>query len=140
MSLDPSRFTENVYVNTDWTLTVERGTSLEDVLNPAFLSNVAARLHPYDHIRVRVDSGEWYAELMVLDCGRVWAKLVVLSKYELVGEAVNAEEMDDQFYVQHRGPHLKFCVVRKSDKEPIKDQFASKAEAQTWLSSHLLTL
>jgi hypothetical protein len=140
MSLDPSRFTENVYVNTDWTLTVERGTSLEDVLNPAFLANVANRLHPYDHIRVRVDSGEWYAELMVLQCGRVWAKLMVLSKHSLTDEEVNAEEVDDQYFVQFCGPHKKFCVIRKSDKEAIKEQCANKSEAQAWLSSHLLTL
>jgi hypothetical protein len=142
MSLDPSRFSLDEYVNQNWTLTVEAGTSLEDVLNPAFLANVANKLSPYDHIRVRVDTGEWYAELLVTSCGRAWAKLHKLYEVKLVNpnEEAMQEDAMSQFLIQHRGAHLKFCVVRKSDNEPIKEQLTSKQEAQGWLTSYLLTL
>lgn len=139
MSLDPARFSRSEYVNTDWTVTVEAGTSLEDVLNSAFFANVAAQMHPYDHIRVRVDTGEWYAELMVLDCGRNWAKLFKLCEHKLTREEHN-EEIDSQFTVKHLGPHKKYAVIRKSDNETLRDGFTNKHDANAWLASHLLSL
>lgn len=140
MSLDPSRFAANEYVNTDWTVTVEAGTSLDDVLNPAFFANVSVKLHAYDHIRVRIDTGEWYAELLVLDCARTWAKTIKLSEHKLVKDGSPEQEADDQYFVKHNGPHFKFCVIRKADKEVIKDGFATKQEAHSWLAAHLLSL
>lgn len=139
MSLDPARFARNEYVNTDWTVTVEAGTSLEDVLNPAFFANVAAKMTAYDHIRVRVDTGEWYAELLVLDCGRNWAKMFKLCEHKLTREETN-EEIDSQFTVKHLGPHKKYAVIRKSDNETLRDGFTNKHEANAWLASHLLSL
>lgn len=142
MSLDPSRFSLDETANQNWTLTVESGTTMDDVLKPEFLSNVASKMRPYDRIRVRIDTGEWYAELLVLTCGRNWAKLVVIFAIDLVGNIVEQIESDalDAFYIKHNGPHLKWSVIRKSDKEAIKEQCQSKAEAQAWLSSYLLTL
>ena len=142
MSLDPSRFAADEYVNTNWTLTAEAGTSIEDVMNPAFLANVAVKLHPYDHIRVRVDTGEWYAELMVLDCGRTWAKTFKLNYYELVKDSNDelTEGADAQYSVKFLGPHKKFCVVRRSDKEVIKEGCMTKQDANVWLSQYVITL
>lgn len=142
MSLDPARFQSNEYVNTDWTVTVEAGTSLEDVANPAFFANVAARLHPYDHIRVRIDTGEYYAELMVLDCGRAWAKTVVLQKHKLVKDDQDGlvEGADKDYEVKLQGPHKKWCVIRRSDKEIIKEGCVSKQDANLWLSNYVITL
>ena len=142
MSLDPTRFNEECQKNTSWVLTVESGTTLEDVLNPAFLANVAAKLSVYDRIRVSVDTGEWYAELLVVACGRVWSKLVPLLKVDLVNKDDDQLEGEafENFMVQYRGPHLRFCVVRKSDKEPIKNNLQTKAEANAWLEQHVLAL
>lgn len=142
MSLDPTRFALDEYQNANYTLTVETGTTLEDVLVPDFLSNVAPKLRPYDRIRVRVDSGEWYAELLVLSCGRVWAKMVPIFVLDLTVSAVDqvAAGALDQFYIKHRGPHLGWCVIRAKDNEPLKEQCSSKREAQSWLDSYLMTL
>lgn len=141
MSLDPSRFSLNEYVNSDWTLTVETGTTLDDVQKPEFLSNVAAKLHPYDTIRVRIDTGEWYAVLLVVNCARTWAKTVkLIGPIKLVAEDTEPQEVDSQYEIKFLGPHKKFCVIRKMDKEIIKEQCATKPEANGWLTSYLLTL
>lgn len=142
MSLDPSRFALDEYQNSNYTVTVETGTTLDDVLKPEFLANVAPKLRPYDHIRVRVDSGEWYAELLVITCGRVWAKMIPIFTVDLSCKEIEQIESNalDQFYVKHRGPHLGWSVIRRKDNEPIKEQCASKQEAQAWLSSYVLTL
>ena len=134
MRLDPVRFKSTEHVNNDWTLTVESNVSLEDVLTPEFLANVAAQLRPYDHVRVRTDTGEWYAELLVMSAGRTWAKLRPLYKLDLAAtETEVSPEAQEGYEILHRGPHLKFCVVRKSDKQPLKEQFDTKKEARDWL-------
>ena len=142
MSVAPARFSHTEHKNQNWTLTVEAGTSIEDILNPAFLANVANFLQPYDIIHARIDTGEWYAQFLVVDSGRAWAKLVRLAYVELVYEGEDApnEELFSQYTVEHKGPHLKWCVIRKSDKEKIKEQCASKGEAQNWLTSYTMTL
>lgn len=140
MSLDPSRFHGDEYVNTNWTVTVEAGTSIEDVLNPAFFANIAVKMHQYDRIRVRIDTGEWYAELLVLDCARTWAKTFKLSYFELVKPGADDPAIDDQYFVKHNGPHYKFCVIRKTDKEIMKEGFATKQEAHAWLAAHILSM
>lgn len=141
MKLDPARFSQGEYANANYTITVEAGTMLDDVLKPEFLANVAAKLRPYDRIHVRTDTGEWYAELLVLSCGRVWAKLVPIFHLDLTTQDVEITQGDalDQYQVAFRGPHLKFCVIRKSDNEPIKEQLQTKSEAQAWLASYALT-
>lgn len=142
MSLNPSRFSLDETANQNWSLTVEAGTTLDDVLRPDFLANVSKQMRPYDRIRVRIDTGEWYAELLVLTCGRAWAKLVTIFKIDLAENSL--EELEggvlDQYFIKFNGPHLKYCVIRKSDKEPIKEGCGTKAEAQSWLSNYMLAI
>lgn len=140
MSLDPSRFSQLEFVNSNWVVTVEQNVTLEDVLKPPFFSNVAAQMHPYDHIRVRIDSGEWYAELLVTSCGRGWAKTVVLYEHSLVSIDASQEGGDlDQYKAEWKGPHRKWTVIRK-DGEIVKEGCADKEEAHSWIRNYLLTM
>jgi len=140
--LDPSRFELDEHANQNWTLTVEAGTKLKDIMRPEFLANVSARLRPYDRIRARIDTGEWYAELLVITCGRVWAKVVPIFTVDLTSKEIEKIESEayDQFFVQYRGPHLRWSVIRQADKEPIKEHLSSKEEANSWLNAHVLAL
>lgn len=141
MRLEPTRCALDEHVNQNWTLTVEPHVTVEDVLHPEFLANVSARMRPYDHVRVRTDTGEWYAELLVLSCGRTWAKMVLLYKIDLTTKDVDLTQAapNDEYIVQYRGPHLRFCVTRKSDRSSIKEQCQSKEEANTWLADYIRT-
>ena len=142
MSIAPGRFSETEHKNHSWTITVEDGTSIEDVLNPAFLANVAHNLRPYDIIHVRVDSDEWYTQLLVVDCGRNWAKMIKLLEVKLAyeGEEPPVGVHTGLFTVEFKGQHNKWCVIRQSDKALIKEQCASKQEANAWLSTYTMTL
>ena len=143
MSLDTARFSLYEHQNQTHVATAESGTSLKDVLEPNYFSNVANKLQPYDRIHVRVDTGEWYAELLVTSCGKNWAKTLVMYEVEFK-ENINEDETQNEafskFLVKHNGPHQKWCVIRKSDNEPIKVQCASRQEASAWLASYLNTL
>jgi hypothetical protein len=39
----------------------------------------------------------------------------------------------DSYEIKHRGPHLKFCVIRKSDNSPVREGLETKGEAHNWL-------
>ena len=139
--LKPGRFELTEHANQDKTITVEEGTKLSDLEVPAFYSNVAVQLRPYDHIRVRIDTGEWYAELLVLSCGKNWAKVKVLNKYDLESKDTLLQGPDLSGYeVKYRGPHHKHSVVRVSDSEVIKDEFSDKREAEAWLLDYVKQL
>jgi hypothetical protein len=141
MKLDPTRFSQGDFINASYTITVEAGTTLDDVLKPEFLANVSNKLRPYDRVHVRIDTGEWYAECLVLSAGRVWAKLMPMLVLDLTTQDVEITqgEAADEYQVAFRGPHLKFCIIRKSDREVIKEQIPTKIEAQNWLASYSLT-
>lgn len=139
MKLDPARFSLGEYVNQFWTITAEEHTTLDDVLAPEYLGNVASKLRPYDRIAVRTDTGEWYAELLVKSCGRTWAVTTVIFSVDLCTADVEMSQAEN-FEVRWRGPHLKHCVIRMSDHECIKEGCETKVDAQAWLASYMLTI
>lgn len=142
MRLDPARCALDESVNQNWTVTVEEHTTIDDVLRSDFFANVANKMRPYDRIRVRVDTGEWYAELLVLTCGRAWLKTVTIYHIDLTSKDIDQTqaERDDDYFVQYRGPHLKFCVTRKSDRTSIKENLETKGAAIEWMASFLKTI
>lgn len=139
--LKPGRFELTEHANQDKTITVEEGTKLSDLEVPAFYANVANQLRPYDHIRVRIDTGEWYAEALVLSCGKNWAKVKVINEVKLESKDTQLEGLDlSGFELKYRGPHHKYSVIRVTDSEVIKDEFADKQEAQSWLLDYVKNL
>ena len=130
--LTDARFGLAEHKRNDWVATAEQGTTIEDVLKPEYWSYVSGRFAPYDHIEVRVDDGEWLLELLVTACGRNFAKVAVLGQHSLV-KASNIKLPDSGYEVLWKGPHLKFCVIRKSDSEKIREGYATKEEGLTWV-------
>lgn len=137
--LKPNRFELTEHANQDKTITVEEGTKFDDVLKSEFYANVAPLLIPYDRIRVRTDTGAWYAELLVLSCGRNWAKVKKLFYMELATEDTDmgTAEDDAEYKVCFRGPNLKHSVIRVADKSVLKEGCETNAEAKIWLAEYL---
>lgn len=136
--LDPSRFVETQHANNRYSVTVEEGVSLDDIADDAFFANVAPKLRPYDHIEVRADGGAFYAELLVINAGKTWAKTTLLLKKELQSKeevVANFEGYD----IVYKGPHKKFCVIRKKDSEMVHEGSDDKGAAMKWLTDHLST-
>jgi hypothetical protein len=136
---DPKRIQLSEHATRRFTVTVEQGTTLEDVLDPAFFAHFASQLGVYDEITVRTDDGVWFAKLLVCSCGRTWAKTVPFLSLQLTSADVDmtkAEEYDG-FEVKHRGPACKWSVIRKADNKVLVETLGSKAEANTWLAQHV---
>ncbi|HQU17306.1 MAG TPA: hypothetical protein PLO69_14590 [Gammaproteobacteria bacterium] len=133
-------------------ITVEDGITRGQIIDPAFLAHVAAKLRPYDQIEVRCDDGALFARLLVLQAERTWARVHVLEWHNLTTRDVSltqtgkqeqsapagpAADKEQEYMVAHKGPHKKWCVIRKSDGGYMREGEETKATATNWLADWL---
>lgn len=121
----------------DWVVNAEEGTTVQDVLNPGYWAHIAARLQIYDHVEVRLETGEWVLELIVLDVGRNYARLYVKQKYDFAEVDVSAPSNALTHRVDWKGPQRKHVVVRLSDSAILQEGFSNKSEAIAWMENHI---
>lgn len=138
--LDPQRMQTAEYVRRDWVVTAEEGTTVDDVLDPSYWVHLAGQLTPYDRIEVRVDTGEFLLELLVKQSGRNWAQVALLHHHDLVGDVTTGAAIGDEFEVLWKGPLLKWCAIRKSDKQILEQKMASKEAGLAWITSYERTI
>ena len=134
-----SRFKQAEYERTVYSVVPEHGTPFDAVTEPDYWAHVSARMRPGDRIEVQAEDGSYWAELLVRDAGRLFAKVSVLRKVDLDEETVTGElPVSSDMTIKWRGPHLKWCVLRGNDA--IKEHCQTKGEAGSWLSDHIKAL
>jgi hypothetical protein len=133
--LVPTRMHLAEHVRRDWVVDAEEGTTLDEVLDPQFWAHMAAQMTPFNRVEVRVETGEWVADLIVINCGRNWAQMHLIAQHELQKrqESPPSSEKHDVLW---KGPHLKFCVLRKYDGQMLQQGFQSRVLAQEWLTNY----
>lgn len=130
----PQRTRLAEYERQDWCHNAETGTTLEDIQSDSYWALMAADFKPYARIEVRIDTGEWLAELLVLQCERTWAKVHLLKSYELT--KVEDFPVSMRHRVEWKGPQRKWSVIRTSDQQPVRDKFESRSEGNDWLAGY----
>lgn len=133
--LSPQRHRLADEVRNQWVVNAEEGTTIQDVMDPGYWSHVAALLRPYDHIEVRLETGEWVAEVLVMSQGLNWAKVHILHKHELAA-SMEAPPASQRHEVKWRGPQHKWCVVRLADKQVLDAGRESAEAAHEWLRNY----
>lgn len=120
---------------------VEAGTTKDDILRPEYWSHVAELMTPWSEITVRTDDGTWYAKLLVLDCGRGWAKMQLLNMWSLttvdVAQSQSSPGTADDYDIIWKGGTRKHIVQRKSDQVVIHEGEHRKDSASAWLKEFL---
>ena len=133
VQLSPERIDQAEFRRNLWVATAPFGTTIEQVRDESFFSHVAAKLKPYDHIEVRTDSGEWIAELLVTEAGRNWTRTYLLSHHRLTTSDIARTMSNPTLEVTWKGPHLLFCVIRKSDSAILQDKMPTEEGARAWI-------
>lgn len=133
--LNPQRMGLIEQLRQDWVVNAEEGTTIQDVLNPAYWSHMSAQMQIYDHVEVRLETGEWILDLIVLGVGRNWATVHLAHKHDLQPVEDSMPSMQS-LSVAWKGPQLKWVVIRLSDSEILQKNFESKGDAQVWATNH----
>ena len=115
-------------------VTTPEGITYPEILASEFWAHVSGTFTKGDLIEVFAEDSSWYAQLLVLDCSRLHAKVASLVYQSLAVKAKRAE--DTAFSVEFKGPNRKWSVIRKKDKEIVKENFESKDDANVWLDEN----
>ncbi len=134
----PNRVSMGEHARNVWTCTAPSGAQPEDFLRPEYWGMVAKTMKPFDHVEVRTDDGTFWGEYLVLASDRTWAKLHPLR--EVVLPSADAEDISKDYKIEHKGPHLKYCVIRKSDSSIVHEGEQERLGAEQWLSGYLRTI
>lgn len=119
----------------DWVVNAEAGTTVEDILRPGYWAHVAAGFAIFDHIEVRIETGEWIVNLIVTESGRNFAKVFLAHKYDLT-QTPKLAAPAEAHKVVWKGTHHKHCVVRLSDDATLESGFDKKDAAEAWLRNY----
>lgn len=129
------KFAPAEYKRTIWHAQIDHSTTLEDILQPEFFSNVCAEMRVGDRIECYDEAGTYFIELMVSAVAERtptkapnWAKTCVLRYCDLVGKDDKKLALPDGFYTKFRGG-AKWSVMRKSDETVLVERQVSEADA-----------
>ena len=138
MTMHPTRMQLAEYDRQEWIANAEVGHTIDDVLKPSYWAHMSSQMQPYDHIEVRAEDGSWIADLIVMEPGRNYAKVVLKFSYEIP----NLDNISDsnEHTVAWKGPQRKYTVIRLADQEYVRDGFKTREEAGSWLREHERTL
>lgn len=135
-ALHPHRMKQAEYVYERWRMTVENGTTTEDLKRPAFYAHIAQHLRPGSIIEVMPDNRTFFAELLVLDAGPQYAKVHALRHVEIEALKMGGSVFPG-YTVEFGGDHVKWRVLREADRKALKDGLPTQTDAFAWLANHL---
>jgi hypothetical protein len=127
------------YDRQDWVANAEEGTTIDDIKEPAYWALIASQFKPYDHIEVRAEDGTWIADLVVMGCDRTWARVHVKNVHKLTSGDVSMSQAS-KHEVFWRGPQHKWAIKRTADHEVVKNECATREEAEKWLKEYEKTI
>ena len=141
MPAKPIKIAEHDMVPTDsvqsfWTVHAPAGTPREAPLNPIFWDHVHKNLRPMTEVRIIPKSGEWYGRFLVLLPGlgkTAVAELEFKNLQKIDLTVLESETMKVKFV----SPPLRYCVIRKSDGERLKERCQTENDAVLWMQRYL---
>lgn len=105
--------------NNTWSAVVPAGTTKERLLQSGLWSVVSDTFHAYDRINVIWADRSGYADLLVIDSGRGFCHVLLLSYHQLPALLVSEQGLPPGFDIYFDGPITDgeggYCVKRLSD-------------------------
>jgi len=134
--LTPSRFKQSDVVRNQWHAEPEYGTPMEALLKPEYWAHVSAKLRRGDRIYALAEDNLYHAGLLVIEAGRLFAKVVKIPGecFEIESTQILNIDLPEGYDVKYRGLKKNWCVLRGTDV--LKDGL-SKTEAEAWVIDHL---
>lgn len=138
--ITPNRVREASFMRNIFTATPEPGTSIEEVIKDTYWSHAARLFHPSDRIEVIPEDGAYFLELLITNVDMNRVRVIELRRVILQESVELQEDLAKDYEVKWRGNIKRHCVMRKSDKKLIKENFNTGKEAAQWLNDFVLGL
>lgn len=135
--LNPQRIGLAEQLRQDWVVNAEEGTTIRDILEPGYWAHCSAQMQVYDHIEVRLETGGWIAELLVLDVGRNYARVFLAHQHELADAGLDKPVGAVSHKLDWKGPQRKWAVIRLADMAVVQEGFSDKSAAAAWMDNHI---
>jgi len=133
--IHPTKFAQSEVVRNQWAVTPEFDTPAEALLDPAYWAHVSAKLRRGDVITAMAVDDSYFAEYLVLEAGKLFAKVVLIRKVEITAKQIFNADVPAGFEIKFRGPK-KWSVLR--GKDVLAEGF-DRSKAESWLKDHLRT-
>jgi hypothetical protein len=114
----------------------EAGADFKDLIKPEAWAHVHQQFQRGTRIEVMPEDGAYFAELYVTSVSLNAAHVVVLRKIDLDKVKENSVAKQSAFEYAYKGPVKLHCVIRKSDKEIVKDSLPSKKACLDWIEQN----
>lgn len=105
--------------NNNWSAVIPRGTTKEMLTLSALWSVCSDQWHSFDRVNCIWEDRSAYAELLVLDAGRGYANVILLSYHPLPALLVSEAGLPPGFEIFYSGPvenaSRGYCVKRLCD-------------------------
>lgn len=141
--LQPARCKLAEFQRSVFAITPEEDMPFDALLSPHYWAHVSASFRPGCKLEIYPPEGHYYAELLVRDCGRLFAKVALILKVDLTSVVVGEHALDLSAYrASYAGINAKWCVHRVVDgkKETMKTELGDREEAEAWIRQHVRTV
>ena len=111
----------------------DSGTEVDHLSDPTYWTHVAATMRPRTQIRAYGYDETWRADLEVVECGRLFARVKLLHYYDLtegVSKTIDSAVADEPYYAKYVGAQNQWAVVRRSDQQPMEMDIGTRDQAQ----------
>lgn len=125
MAIIKTQMKQSEFVRNVWCI---KDATVEDVLKPEFFVHTGQYLKAGDKIELIPNDMSFYAELLVVSCGKQWAKVKVIVHQKFDGPV----KKEEKYSVNHN-PKQGWRVVRLSDKEVLSKDHPDRESAELWL-------
>ena len=121
-------------VRTLYCVTVEMGTTVEQIMHEDYWANVGIGLRPGDILEVMPDNMAWELGLRVVGAGNLWAH-VVKRYYHKLDTGMKRVKIPSLYSVEFGCTHYKWRVLREGQGE-LMSGFETEGKARRWAAEH----
>lgn len=124
------------FANNAFRVIAGRGVTVERLTDPDYWSLVAQDLHPFDTLHVIAEDRSFYAELLVVDCGRGYAACELLLHKPLAPLLTITDRLPPGHELRYAGPESQWQAIRLCDGVVIGTGFSSRDACLQHLLDH----
>ncbi len=134
-TLLPERIGLAEFKRQDWVVVVPMDVLEADILDPGYWAHVCAQFKPLDTLEVRWEDGSLIHNLRVLWCEKTYANVKLVST-EKLGKIVPAADLESKRFIAEWKGHLKWTVLRKTDRQIVASGFHDRVGAAAWIADN----